>query len=121
MCRMGVPVEGTEAILASLIAFDKDSKAALMQLGKGDAISVAGTAKLSSWTGRDGAEKHGPGITVTRVMSIYESGMRRREARNSQEDKRAAFMSGRVGSARNPAPLADLQDDLPWQAETTSA
>ena len=42
---MRVPTEDSEAMLASLIAFNADAVASILALSKGDSLSVAGRAK----------------------------------------------------------------------------
>jgi hypothetical protein len=54
------------ATFVSLIAF-ADLAERLLELGKGDAVAVSGRAKLSSWTGKDGAERHRLSIVATEI------------------------------------------------------
>ena len=44
-----VPTEDSDAMLVSVIAFASSSVAGLLVLAKGDACSIAGRARLSSW------------------------------------------------------------------------
>jgi single-stranded DNA-binding protein len=55
-------------ILVSIIAFGEIADQ-LLSLGKGDAVSIAGRAKLSAWTGHDGAERHGLSIVAEQIAS----------------------------------------------------
>ena len=66
-----------DAVLVSVVAFSDSVKAALLALKKGDSASVTGRAKLTSWTGRDGAEKHGLSIVADGVLTAYAVGKRR--------------------------------------------
>ena len=68
-------------ILVSLIAFAADVVTALMALRKGDAASVSGMAKLTSWAGRDGETNHGLSVGVEGVLSAYAVGKRRRQTK----------------------------------------
>lgn len=45
--QMRVPAEDAEAMLVSIIAFNADAVAALLGLAKGDAVAIAGRAKLT--------------------------------------------------------------------------
>lgn len=80
IASLRVPMDGEESMLASLIAFDAAAVQALLQLHKGDPVSVAGEGKLTSWTGKDGQEKHGLSVTVRVAMSVYQARKRRRDA-----------------------------------------
>ncbi|OGA13746.1 MAG: hypothetical protein A3H32_14395 [Betaproteobacteria bacterium RIFCSPLOWO2_02_FULL_63_19] len=80
-----VPSDGADAVLVSLICFATDAVDALLAHAKGDALAVAGRAKLSSWTGRDGAECHGLAVTAERVLSPYMLDKKRTAARESEE------------------------------------
>ena len=73
-----VPVEGDEAILCSTIAFDALAVEALLRLEKGDAVALAGSAKLSRWTAKDGTERTGLSVTASKVMSAYLATKKRR-------------------------------------------
>ena len=71
---IAVPVEvwgedERDRVLISVIAFTPAAEA-LAALGKGDDVSVAGSARLSSWN-KDGVENHGLAVTANRVMSAY--------------------------------------------------
>ena len=82
---MRVAVDGDESVLASLICFDTTAGKALLALHKGDPLAVAGAGKLTCWTGRDGVEKRGLGVTVTAVLSIYEARKRSRKVTEEAE------------------------------------
>ncbi len=58
--------------------------AALLALHKGDALAIAGRAKLSSWT-KDGEEKHGLSVVADRVLSAYAAGKARKAAREAED------------------------------------
>ena len=64
-------------VLISLIAFDTEACAALLNLRKGDACAVTGRGKLTRWTTKDGELRHGLSLVAERVMSGYDVGKRR--------------------------------------------
>ena len=71
-----VPVDnGEESILASTIAFGEVGER-LARLKSGDAVSIAGSAKLSSWE-KDGETRHGLGVTASAILSAYDTRKRR--------------------------------------------
>lgn len=67
-----------EAVWCSLIAFDAGAVDALGKLAGGDTVAIAGHASLSTWTAKDGEHKAGLKVTVTKAMSVYEAGKRRK-------------------------------------------
>lgn len=66
---ISVAVENDDPVLVSAIAFNSNAQA-LAALGQGDAVSIAGDAKLSAWT-KDGEERHGLSVTAHRIMTAY--------------------------------------------------
>lgn len=84
-----------DALLCSVICFDDNAVESLLQLGKGDAVAVSGTAKLTKWTGKDGAEHTGLSITGHKVMSNYTATKKRRvqNDHNDHNEHDAARMS----------------------------
>jgi len=80
-----VACEDGEAIIASLICFDEHAVTALVALSKGDSCAIAGRARLSSWTGKDGNEAHGLSVTADRVLTAYAAGKMRKAARDDEE------------------------------------
>lgn len=63
-------------VLVSVIAFG-EAAAALAALGKGDSAAVTGRAKVSTWTGKDGALRSGLSITADAVLTAYQVRQRR--------------------------------------------
>jgi len=80
-----VPVHGEEAQSVSVAAFDSDVLEALARLRKGDAISVSGPLKPTSWTGRDGVERGGLSIVAQRILDARRP-TRNRKPREQQAD-----------------------------------
>jgi single-stranded DNA-binding protein len=60
---------GNEAILISLIAFGEHAPR-LLEHSRGEPLSVSGKAKLTSWTARDGSEKHGIAVTIGEIAGV---------------------------------------------------
>ncbi len=92
------------AMLCSLIAFAA-AAAELLQHRQGDALAVAGRARLTSWTGRDGAEHRGLSLVADQVASAASA-------------RRAA--AARRSATRSPSVATDSALDRPgdrWGAE----
>ena len=84
------PVDGDEAILVSLIAFAGEPRALLAALKKGDSVACTGPAKLTSWTGKDGAENRGISVVAEAVMTMYAVGAKREKSRAAKRQEPAA-------------------------------
>jgi single-stranded DNA-binding protein len=91
-----------ESVLCSVIAFQASTAEALAALAAGDTVAVAGPAALSQWE-KNGEHKVGLKVTATRVLSVYEAGMRRKAASPDREPH----------DSRPTAPLAPPQRGRP--------
>src|SRR5215212_2250031 len=56
------------AVLVSVIAFD-NAVEILLAHRLGTTLAVSGRARLSSWSGRDGAEHHGLSLFIEQIAS----------------------------------------------------
>jgi single-strand DNA-binding protein len=69
---LSVPTGEDQPIIISGMAF-QDVAEKISKLGKGDALSVAGSLKPSEWTDKaTGALKHGLSITASSSLSAYD-------------------------------------------------
>jgi single-stranded DNA-binding protein len=64
-----IRVDGDEAVFISVIAFNAEAER-LLECARGDAISVAGRARLKSWPGRDGTERTGISVTAEQIAAL---------------------------------------------------
>ncbi len=81
---MRVPVEDSDSMIASLIAFSGSAAGALLALTKGDSLAVVGRSKLTTWE-KDGETKHGLSVVVDQVLSIYQADKRRKLAHAGED------------------------------------
>lgn len=126
-----VPCEGEDAALVSVVAFSENACTALLALAKGDSVAVTGRAKLTSWTARDGEQKHGISVVADGVLSQYQVDKRRARARGESENgkapaaeldrvARAQAATGRAQVLTKPAEIpagssiAEMADDIPF-------
>jgi len=58
-----------EAVLVSVIAFGEEAGRLLELVKGGDAFALSGRARLTSWTGREGTEKHGISIVAEQIAA----------------------------------------------------
>ncbi len=71
-----VPCEDGDPLLCSVIAFSPDAVQALLALAKGDAVAVAGRAKMNTWE-KDGESRTGLSIVADQVLTAYQVEKRR--------------------------------------------
>jgi single-stranded DNA-binding protein len=88
----------TGTVLVSTVAFNARADE-LLRHQQGEAIAVAGRAKFTSWTAKDGAEKHGLSVVVEQIASA--SAARRADADRRRERKNYRDTSGSDASFRN--------------------
>ena len=100
--QMRCNADDGESILCSVIAFQASIAEALAGLAAGETVAVAGPAALSQWE-KNGEHKVGLKVTATRVLSVYEAGMRRKAASPEREPH----------DSRPPAPLTPPPRDRP--------
>ncbi len=77
-----------DSVFCSVIAFG-DEAAKLARLTSGDAVSIAGTARLSTWTGKDGVTKPTMDVQATAVLTAYELRKKRGTGDAHHEKSRA--------------------------------
>lgn len=119
--RMRVPTtDPAVTIFASVVAFDPEAVAALLALGAGDAVSVAGPLKVGVWTDNNGNTYPTLDVVADRVLSVYAIRKQRRAAGGGAQHHGAAAAHGQPPShdqwkARQIEPPADSfagADDL---------
>jgi len=90
-----------ENFIISVICFNDDLCRALLALDKGDALSVAGTGKPTTWTGKDGMPAVGVSVIVQQILTQY----RLREKRKASETNKGSYLPAR-------SPLLDMQTEV---------
>jgi single-stranded DNA-binding protein len=112
-----------ESVLCSVIAFQAAAAELLAALAAGDTVAVAGPAALSQWE-KHGEHKVGLKMTASRVMSVYDAGMRRKAASSEREPGSGRPPASSAAPERHrpathpaaaaqPSNLADWDDDEP--------
>ena len=79
-----VPAEDADAMLVSAVAFSDSAIQALSALTKGDALAIAGRAKLREWQDAEGRHT-GLSVVADQVLSAYAVDKKRRKARAEEE------------------------------------
>ncbi len=111
-----VPVQGQKEdepdfAFASVIAFGEEAEK-LSRLLIGDAVSVAGSARLSQWE-RDGRQMTGLNVTASGILSAYDRRKRSGESERQSDDQDHTLSYGRlVNPSQNQPAEEDFSDDL---------
>lgn len=82
--KVRVPA-GDESIFCNVIAFDDSAQAALLALGDGDAVSLAGALKPGVWVDRQGQARPTLDMTAAQVLTVYH--LKRRRAAVAQDNQ----------------------------------
>ena len=76
-----------EALFVNVIAFDPDTVAALLALGDGDSVALAGSLTPKVWTDRDGNHRPAVDLVAHQVLTPYHI-TRKRKAVQKPVDQR---------------------------------
>jgi single-stranded DNA-binding protein len=76
-----------EALFVNVIAFDADTVAALLALGDGDSVALAGSLTPKVWTDRDGNHRPAVDLVAHQVLTPYHI-TRKRKAVQKPVDQR---------------------------------
>jgi single-stranded DNA-binding protein len=98
VAKVRVPT-GEDSMFCNVICFAESAQAALLALGDGDAVALAGSLKVGVWQAKDGTHRPSLDMTVTQVLTAYHV-----------TKKRKAMQPPMQRQAR-PGPAADEFDD----------
>lgn len=98
-----------ESLFVNVIAFADEPKSALLALGDGDSVALAGTLTPKVWTDKGGTAKPELDIVAHAVLSVY-AVKRRRDA--TQGARRQPKAANGADQARRMYGGADMNDDL---------
>jgi single-stranded DNA-binding protein len=82
--RVAVPLEGADPILTSVVVCG-DTATSAAALTAGDSCSIAGSAKPTAWTGKDGKTKVGLDVITSAILTAYQVTKRRRASQTDGE------------------------------------
>lgn len=97
-----------EALFVNVIAFDDAVKSALLALGDGDSVALAGTLTPKAWVDRTGEAKPALDLVAHSVLSTYDVKRRRAAVQATRQPANDAEQARRMyGGA-----AADFDNDL---------
>lgn len=105
VAKVRVP-NGDEAMFCNVICFAVGVQAALLALGDGDAVALAGSLKVGTWQAKDGTHRASLDMTVTQVLPAYHVTKKRRAMQPEQPPSNTP-----IQRQARPSPAADEFDD----------
>lgn len=124
--QIAVATDADDSALLSLIAFRRDVVGALLALAVGDAVAVAGRAKLTAWADKStGEPRAGLSVVVDQLLTAYHVDRRRKAAQGDDRapddahpvrtpDRRTGARDSRRSLPAVAGGIAELADDVPF-------
>ena len=69
--KVRAPAGDGEAVFVNVVAFEPAVQAALLALGDGDAVTLAGAMTPKAWTDREGAARPALDLVAAQVLTAY--------------------------------------------------
>lgn len=88
--KVRTPVGDEMDCFANVIAFDQEVGQALMALGDGDAVTIAGTLKPTAWTDKTGTARPSIDVVATAVLTAYHVTRKRKAVHGSDGEPKPA-------------------------------
>lgn len=104
--KVRVPT-GEDSTFCNVIAFDDGAQAALLALGPGEAVALAGSLKVGTWTARDGTARPSLDMTASQVLTSYHVTRKRKAMQPEQEGGQQRQPHRRDDYAADPGELDD--------------
>lgn len=95
-----------EALFVNVISFDADTVAALLALGDGDSVALAGALTPKVWTDKEGTHRPAVDPVAHKLLTAYHVTRKRREMQ-SANTQRQRLDIGRLDTGR-----LDFDDNL---------
>ena len=106
--KLRVPT-GEDSTFCNVIAFNDEAQAALLALGAGEAVALAGELKVSTWTDKNGTARPSLDLVASKALTQYHLSKRRRtmqgEQDGEQQQQRQPYQRGDY--AADPGELDD--------------
>lgn len=103
-CRMRVSAGAEETHFVRITAFSDSACAALLALGDGDALAVAGTPKVGVWTPQGGEPRPNLDMVAAQVLTVYHLERRRKAMQPGDDGSRRPEVAAEARPARHQAP-----------------
>lgn len=107
--KLRAPTAGGESLFVNVICFDRDTCAALLALGAGEPVHLAGQLTPKVWTPANGEPRPVLDMVASACLTAYAVQKRRDASKPAKAPKRAA--AGRTPAASG-AGFDEMDDDL---------
>jgi len=87
VCKVRAATGAGESIFVSVICFNGDTCKALLALGDGDSVALAGTLTPRTWTDRDGVTKPSLDLMAQQALTPYHVTRKRRAVNEDDTDQ----------------------------------
>jgi single-stranded DNA-binding protein len=115
VAKVRVPT-GEDSMFCNVICFAESAQAALLALGDGDAVALAGSLKVGVWQAKDGTHRPSLDMTATQVLTAYHVTKKRRAMQPEQPPSSAPMQrQARPGPAADgfQTVLTEFDDGMP--------
>jgi hypothetical protein len=109
VCKVRVSTTAEESIFVSVIAFDDAVVTALLAMGHGDAVALAGTIIPKVWTDKEGIGRPALDMTAHQVLTPYHVNRKRRAVAKDVTNKSPNAIASRPCEPDNDLPDEDLK------------
>lgn len=111
VAKVRTPTAGGETLFVNVICFDRDACAALLALGPGEPVHLAGQLTPKVWAPTNGEPRPVLDMVASACLTVYAVQRRRDASRPAKASNRAA--TGRMpAGAGAGAGFDDMDDDL---------
>ncbi len=93
--KLRVAAGAEETHFVRITAFSDSACTALLALGDGDAVSVAGALKVGVWTPQGGEPRANLDMVASQVLSVYHLERRRKAMQPGEADERKSALVSR--------------------------
>jgi single-stranded DNA-binding protein len=108
-CKVRVALGDAAAVFVSVVCFSETAGEALLALGEGDPVALAGTLKPGAWIDREGNARPSLDLVASQVLTAYGLKKKRGPVAASSPHE-PAHQPVQAGAPRAPGPPAG--DDL---------
>ncbi len=100
-CKVRAAVADAESVFINAVAFSESACAALLALDAGDSLALAGTLRVSAWTGSDGTARPNIDLVVGQVLTPYALAKKRKAAAQADEPRQPASAQPRQAAGED--------------------
>jgi len=105
VAKVRVPT-GEDSVFCNVISFTESAQAALLALGDGDVVALAGSLKVGTWIDREGQARPSLDMTASQVLTAYHV-TKKRKAMHPEQDSGGTSTQRRAQQGQYPDEFDD--------------